>query len=194
MIIMGNFALIQKLFYSRACNQASQNAAAASYVNWTAEPKTSITSYGTGLRQNFTLGQKNVAHDPLVPKENIYLLPMHLKLGLIKHFVKAMDKTDDAFQFLKTKLHRLSEAKINERVFAGPQIGQLFQDLLIEYLNQKEKRVLLAFENVYENISSNNKSYDYVAHARDCCQRARPWDVACLLKCMSFTHVWASSL
>nr|CAH7753306.1 unnamed protein product [Callosobruchus chinensis] len=93
------------------------------------------------LRENFTPGQKNVANDPLVPKENIYLPPLHIKLGLIKQFVKAKDKTGDAFQFLKSKFPRLSEAKIKEGVFVGPQIRQLFQDLtFIEHLNQTEKR------------------------------------------------------
>ncbi|GBL74607.1 hypothetical protein AVEN_235514-1 [Araneus ventricosus] len=63
-------------------------------------------------RETFTPGQKNVVHDPLVPKENIYLPPLYIKLGLIKQFVKAMDKTGDGFNFLKTKFLRLSEAKI----------------------------------------------------------------------------------
>lgn len=120
------------------------------------------------LRESFTPGQKNVAHDSLVPKENIYLPPLHIKLGLIKQFVKAMDKTGDAFQFLKTKFPRLSEAKIKEGVFVGPQIRQLFQDLtFIEHLNSKEKRSWLAFKNVCENFLGNNKSEDYVTHVEE---------------------------
>ncbi|KAK4883335.1 hypothetical protein RN001_006654 [Aquatica leii] len=97
------------------------------------------------LRENLIPGQKNVAHNPLVPKENIYLPPLHIKLGLIKQFVKAVDKPGGAFQFLKTKFPHLSEAKIKEGVFVGPQIRQLFQDsTFIEHLNRKEKRALLA--------------------------------------------------
>ncbi|GBO42012.1 hypothetical protein AVEN_247274-1 [Araneus ventricosus] len=55
------------------------------------------------LRETFTPGQKNLVHDPLVPKENIYLTPLHIKLGLIKQFVKAMDKIGIGLNFLKTK-------------------------------------------------------------------------------------------
>ncbi|GBN10989.1 hypothetical protein AVEN_13652-1 [Araneus ventricosus] len=79
-------------------------------------------------QETFTPGQKNIVHDPLVPKENIYLPPLHIKLGLIKQFVKAMDNTGDGFNFLKTKFPRLSEAKIKEGIFVGPQIRQLFKD------------------------------------------------------------------
>ncbi|GBN02472.1 hypothetical protein AVEN_199696-1 [Araneus ventricosus] len=56
-------------------------------------------------------------------------------------FVKAMDKTGDGFNFLKTKFPRLSEAKIKEGIFVGPQITQLFKDsTLMKHLNRKEKR------------------------------------------------------
>nr|CAH7733771.1 unnamed protein product [Callosobruchus chinensis] len=120
------------------------------------------------LRENFTSGQKNVANDPLVPKENIYLPPLHIKLGLIKQFLKAMDKTGDAFQFLKTEFPRLSVAKIKKGAFVRPQIRQLFQDLtFIEHLNQTEKRAWLAFQNVCMNFLGNHKSDDYVAHVEE---------------------------
>jgi hypothetical protein len=38
-------------------------------------------------------GQKNVVNPPLVLLEKIYLPPLHTKLGLMKNFVKSMDKT-----------------------------------------------------------------------------------------------------
>ena len=39
-----------------------------------------------------------------------------------------MDKTKAGFKYLATKFPRLSEAKIEEGVFIGPQIRQLLQD------------------------------------------------------------------
>ncbi|KAK4871914.1 hypothetical protein RN001_016038 [Aquatica leii] len=81
---------------------------------------------------------------------------------------EAVDKTSGAFQFLKTKFPRLSEAKIKEGVFLGPQIRQLFQDsTFIEHLNRKEKRAWLAFQNVCKNFLGNHKSEDYVAHVEE---------------------------
>ncbi|GBN41205.1 hypothetical protein AVEN_117895-1, partial [Araneus ventricosus] len=59
-----------------------------------------------------------------------------------------MDKTGDGFNFLKTKFPRLSEAKIKEGIFVGPQIRQLFKDsTFMKHLNRKEKRAWLAFKN-----------------------------------------------
>ncbi|GBL82340.1 hypothetical protein AVEN_252501-1 [Araneus ventricosus] len=73
---------------------------------------------------------------------------LHIKLGLIKQFVKAMDKTDDGFNFLKTKFPLLSEAEIKEAIFVGPQIRQHFKDsTFMKHLNRKEKRAWLAFKN-----------------------------------------------
>ncbi|GBN98411.1 hypothetical protein AVEN_33401-1 [Araneus ventricosus] len=109
-------------------------------------------------RGTSTPGQKNVVHDPLVPKENIYLPPLHIKLRLIKQFVKAMDKTGDEFNFLKTKFPRLSEATIKKGNFVGPEIRQLVKDsTFMKHLNRKEKP---AFKNVYVNFLGNKKSDD----------------------------------
>ena len=44
------------------------------------------------FRLETTLGQKNVAHSALEDKSIIYLSPVHIKIGLIKISVKAMDK------------------------------------------------------------------------------------------------------
>ena len=45
---------------------------------------------------------------------------MHLKLGLMKNSVKAMDQEEAAFTYLWEKFRRLSEAKLKEGVFIGP--------------------------------------------------------------------------
>jgi TRAP-type uncharacterized transport system substrate-binding protein len=39
---------------------------------------------------------------------------MHMKLGLVKNFVKAMDRNSTAFKYLKNKFPRTSDAKIIE--------------------------------------------------------------------------------
>jgi hypothetical protein len=40
-----------------------------------------------------------------------------MKLGLIKIFVKVMDKESEGFAYLKQKFPKISEAKIKERIF-----------------------------------------------------------------------------
>ena len=49
-------------------------------------------------------GEKNVVHRALVDKTKIYLPPLHIKLGLIKIFVKAMNRRKRRVHLFKTKM------------------------------------------------------------------------------------------
>jgi hypothetical protein len=46
--------------------------------------------------------------------EKVYLSQLHIKLELIKNFVKAMDQNSAGFTYLKNKFPRISDAKIRE--------------------------------------------------------------------------------
>jgi len=48
-------------------------------------------------------GEKNVVNSSLVRPEKIFLSPSHIKLGLMKNFVKVMDKTGRGFEYLRNK-------------------------------------------------------------------------------------------
>lgn len=69
--------------------------------------------------------RKSVQHPPLVKSRKILLPPLHIKLVLMKNFVKTMDEIQAAFKYFHGKLPRISEAKIKEGVFVGPQIREL---------------------------------------------------------------------
>jgi hypothetical protein len=56
----------------------------------------------------------NVQHSALAEWHKILLPLLHIKLGLMKNFVKAMDRTGPAFKYPAEKFPRLSEAKIKE--------------------------------------------------------------------------------
>jgi hypothetical protein len=51
-------------------------------------------------RNEFPVGQKNVINEPLVDPQKILLPPLHIKLGLMKQFVKALDKDGRCFRYL----------------------------------------------------------------------------------------------
>lgn len=92
-------------------------------------------------------GEKNVQHKSLVDPTKILLPPLHIKLGLMKNLVKAMDKNGPAFLYLSKKFPRLSEAKIKEGVFIGPQIRDLFKDAEFDNVlsgNEKERNGMLS--------------------------------------------------
>ena len=44
-------------------------------------------------RENLVAGSKNIVNEHLVNPDHILLPPLHIKLGLMKQYVKAMDKT-----------------------------------------------------------------------------------------------------
>jgi hypothetical protein len=69
------------------------------------------------LRESLIPGQKNVVNTPLINPENIYTPPVHIKLGLIKNFVKATDQNSAGFTYLKNKFPGISDTKIKEGVF-----------------------------------------------------------------------------
>jgi hypothetical protein len=69
-----------------------------------------------------------VQNNPLVNPEKVFLLPLHIKLGLMKNFVKAIDKNGAGFMYLKHNFARLSDAKIKEGIFVGTKIRELIND------------------------------------------------------------------
>ena len=65
---------------------------------------------------------------------------MHIKLGFMKNCVKGMDKTGCGFEYARNKFRNVSNAKIKEGIFIGPQIMELMQDKQFdEDLNETER-------------------------------------------------------
>ena len=58
--------------------------------------------------------------------------PLHVKLGLMKGFVKAMDRNGRTFLYLRQKFPLISDAKIRDRVYTGPDIRSLLRDEVFE--------------------------------------------------------------
>ena len=72
-----------------------------------------------------TVGEKNIIHQPLVEREKIIFPPLHIKLGLMKQFVKALNVEGDCFQFICTTFPGLSYDKIKAGVSDGTQIKRV---------------------------------------------------------------------
>lgn len=108
-------------------------------------------------------GQHNVQHIPLVDRMKIYLPPLHIKLGLMKQFVCAMDKTSTGFQYLKSKFGKMkTDAKLKAGVFVGPEIRQLIRDpLFLLELTEQEKAAWDAFVIVVNNFLGNHRADNY---------------------------------
>ena len=86
-------------------------------------------------------GYASGLHRVLLDMNKVLLLPLHIKLGLMKNFVKALHKNGAAFQHLSTVFPGLSAANIKEGIFVGPQIREVLKDTdFEELLNLKELR------------------------------------------------------
>jgi len=80
------------------------------------------------VRKSLEPGIMNVENQPLVERSKILLPSMHLKLGVMKNFVMAMKQEETAFTYLREMFPRLSEAKLKEDIFVGPQIRNLIKE------------------------------------------------------------------
>jgi len=65
---------------------------------------------------------------------------MHLNVGLMKNFVKTMNQEETAFTYLWEKWPRLSEAKLKEGIFIGPQIRGIIKDEYFDSLLQDDEK------------------------------------------------------
>ena len=61
----------------------------------------------------------NMINDQLVPPNKVLLPPLHIKLGIMKQFVKTFDNESFALQYLHTKFPKLSSEKVRAGIFVG---------------------------------------------------------------------------
>ena len=50
------------------------------------------------VRRHLTVGERNIINEPLVDHRQIIFPPLHIKLGLMKQFVKALDTAGNCFK------------------------------------------------------------------------------------------------
>lgn len=108
------------------------------------------------------VGEKNVLHETLVPPHKVLLPPLHIKLGLMKQFVKSLPRDGNCFKYLISKFPGLSEAKLKEDVFVGPDIRRLMADpQFITTMTDPQREGWIAVKEVVEKFLGNNKDPNY---------------------------------
>lgn len=113
-------------------------------------------------RSELAIGSKNIINANLVDQKKILLPPLHIKLGLMKQFVKALDVEGQCFKYLYSKFPKLSDVKIKEGIFVGPDIRALMKDdNFIETMTTVEKKAWVSFKSVIENFLGNKRDHKY---------------------------------
>ena len=104
----------------------------------------------------------NVIHNPIVSTDKTIFPPLHIKLGLMTQFVKALSVDGECFQHLICTFLGLLYNKIKAGVFNGPQIRTLVRDQgFTQTMNDKEKAAWLSFVNVTKKFLGNKKAQNY---------------------------------
>lgn len=113
-------------------------------------------------RINMTVGKANIANEPLISREKIIFPPLHIKLGLIKQFVKALDKDGGCFKYICRSFPGLSTEKLKAGIFDGPQIRSLINNNdFTNHMTRVELEAWTSFVSVVKNFLGNHKAADY---------------------------------
>jgi len=78
--------------------------------------------------------EENCVRKRLVDKEKTLLPPLHIKMRLMKNFVKAINIYGKDSEHLREKFPKLSDVKLKECFFIGPQSRGIINDDLPEHL------------------------------------------------------------
>ena len=74
------------------------------------------------MRCELIPGSLNVLAPPLVEHSKIVFPPPHIKLGIMKQFVKTLEKDGDCFKYICMKFPGPTIEKSKAGIFDGPQI------------------------------------------------------------------------
>ena len=100
--------------------------------------------------------------------KKILLPPLHIKLGMMKQFVKVLDRNSPCFQYLCMKFSSLSHAKIREGIFDGPQICKLMMDnSFTDTMTEIDEDAWNAFKEVVMKFLGNIKDPLYKETVRN---------------------------
>lgn len=110
-------------------------------------------------REQLIPGSLRIKAHPLVEGNQVLLPPFHIKLGMMKDFVK---ERGPRLPIRTPQVPTNQPWKLKEGMFSGPQIQQLLSDTSFEErLNSRENSSWLAFKAVARSFLGNEKSDDY---------------------------------
>ena len=104
----------------------------------------------------------NIVHGPIVSREMIVFPRLHIKLGLIKQFVKALDSDSECFQHRVFAFPKLLFDKTKAGIFDRLQIRTLVRDEeFVNKINDKARAAWLSFVEVTQKFLGNKKADNY---------------------------------
>jgi hypothetical protein len=130
---------------------------------WNTREKSNQYTHGEWpLRKHRVIGQHNVTHPPLIPPRKILLPPLHIKLGLFKQFIKSLE-SENAKEFLAELFPKMTDAKLKEGVFVGPQLRRIMENYeeFSALLNTNERRAWETLVSVTKGFLGKHRDSNY---------------------------------
>jgi hypothetical protein len=119
-------------------------------------------------REYMVVGGQNVRNEPLLARDRIILPPLHINLGLMKQFVKTLNKDGLCTEYIAHNLPGLTMEKLKAGNFDDPQIRQLINDPhFITSMNEIETCAWSSFVLVVKNFLGNKKADNYIQLVED---------------------------
>ena len=113
------------------------------------------------VRSKLIPGSLNVLAPLLVKCSKIVFPPLHIKLGIMKQLLKALEKDGDYYKYICIKFPGLTIEILKAGIFDEPQIRKLINDAnFCSFMNPAELSAWMAFTNVVkfflEKIKASN--------------------------------------
>ncbi|XP_076799763.1 uncharacterized protein LOC143444861 [Clavelina lepadiformis] len=134
-------------------------------------------------RDSMRVGEGNIINEPLVARKKIIIPPLHIKLGLMKQFVKALPATGDCFNYICRTFPALTIEKLKAGIFDGPQIRKLIKDVcFVQSMTDTESAAWQSFVLVTQNFLGNRKAENYQELVEDMLSKLKDLGVKMSIK------------
>ena len=95
-------------------------------------------------------------------RSKIVFPPLHVKPGIMKQLVKALEKDGDCFKYICMKFPGLTIEKLKAEIFDGPQIRKLLNYAnFCNFMNPAELSAWTAFTNAMKFFLGKTKAPNY---------------------------------
>ena len=115
-----------------------------------------------------TVNKTNIINEPLDPRDKIIIPPLHIKLELMKQFVKALAVDGCCFNYICNFFPGMSNEKLKAGTFDGPQIRKIMKDpSFVEFMTVVESAAWISSSMIVKNFLGNTKADNYKELAED---------------------------
>ena len=112
-------------------------------------------------RSDLKPGDPNIVHEPLVDRKKIIFPPLHIKLGLMKQFVKALSTDGDCLKYIILTVPGLSIKKSSPVCLIVHKFDSSSRMNSSPVLSDLEKNAWLSFKDVVKNLLRNTRASNY---------------------------------